>query len=121
LEDSLDVLESRIRETAQAMENLLWASVEAQPLQGAGHALVDYYETTATDAVDHARQALACIRHVRRAPHSRQGVASAAKYLRRCTEHIGELTQGMLSGIASLERVAALERLAAERKGVWAT
>ena len=120
LEDSLDLLETRLRHAGQALDNLLWATVEAQPRQGPGHTLVDYYETAATDAADHARQAIVCLLKIRRVPHSRGGVAAAAKYLRICTGHIGELAECMLGGIGSLRRVAALESLASERKGVWA-
>lgn len=121
LEDSLNVLETRLRDAAQALENLLWAAVEAQPARGPGHALVDYYETTTTDALDHARQAVSCVLKIRRAPESRRGVALAARQMQHCTEHVGELAQCVLAGIGSIRRIGALERLSAERKGVWAT
>jgi len=119
--DALQALESRLRAANQAFDSLLWAAVEDQPRPGPGHALVDHYETMATDAIDHARQAFARIRQSRRTPLSGSGVATAATALRMCAVHISALVECILQDLGSVPRIASLDRLAAERRGVWAT
>lgn len=119
-EAALQVLENRLREANQAFDNLLWATVEGQPPRGPGHALVDHYETLTTDAIDHVREAFGRIRTARRAPHSRPGMVSRVTALCDGSERVSKLVDCMLNDLGSMSRIAALDRLAAERKGVWA-
>lgn len=116
LEQALLALDNCLAQFEQALDNVLWAVVEAQPASTRGHALVDYYEGATIELIGLVKEARAAIAAVGRSIATDQ----AGYALTNCQEQIQQIITRFYDELRDCERKDALNRLARQRGSEWA-
>lgn len=119
IEGAIDALDAPLGTLAQALDNLRWAAVQAQPAVTDGHALFDHYGAVADDLcalLAEARLSLA----VARLPAARGDPAAAGRALLACQARCNRLAARFYGDAVAHEWREALNQLR-RRGGEWAT
>ncbi|MCG8346471.1 MAG: hypothetical protein MI924_01660 [Chloroflexales bacterium] len=116
LEQALLALDECLAQFEQALDNLLWAVVEAQPTSMRGHALIDYYEGATIELIGLVKEARAAI-----APVAALVVAErVGRALTNCQDVMQQIVARFYTELRDCERNEALNGLARQRGGEWA-
>ncbi len=119
IEAAIGGLDGSLGALAEALDNLRWAAVQAQPAVGDGHALFDHYGAVADDLcalLAEARLPLA----VARLPAARGDPAAVGRALLACQARCNRLAARFYGDAVAHEWREALDRLR-RRGGEWAT
>jgi hypothetical protein len=121
LEAAFTKLGKKFRHFEQALDDLLWAVVQAQPETEEGHALVDKYDAATNDLLGLVREAQEAEEEGRKATRGPLDLAQARQVLAICQERFNTLLSRFYGDLVSFDWIDALNHLAHERGREWAT
>lgn len=116
MEQALLKLDDALAQFEQALENVHWAVVEAQPRSTRGHALIDYYEGATVDLIGQVKEARATIAPLEM-PFAPERIGHA---LTNCQDRMQQIVARFYGELHDCEQREALNRLARQRGGEWA-
>jgi hypothetical protein len=116
LEQALLALDECLAQVEQALDNVLWATVEAQPTSKRGHALIDYYEGATIELIGLVKEARAAIAPMEM-PAAAERVGCA---LTNCQDGVLRIITRFYTELRDCERNEALNGLARQRGSEWA-
>jgi hypothetical protein len=104
----------------QALDDLLWAVVQAQPETEEGHALVDQYDTATNDMLGAVHEAQEAGEEGRQATRGPLKLARARQALTTCQDRFNQLSTRFYTDLISFDWIDGLNHLADERGREWA-
>jgi hypothetical protein len=119
LEASLLKLNKNLEQLEGALDNLLWAVVQAQPQEEPGHALADHYDIATSDLLGLVKEAKEAAETGRNAAEGRLDFAGVRQALIICQDRFNQLWDRFYNDLVSLERIEALNNLAQEPGSKW--